>query len=69
MLQARAKNTILYDGILVILYLYCERIELGLPTFCFAIPVHFNTKNSKIDAAEAYETRIDIKSNSACCAS
>jgi len=32
-------------------------MKVGLPTFCFAIPGHLNTKNSKIDATEAYETR------------
>ena len=30
---------------------------LGIPTFCYAIPGHFNTKNCEIDATEAYETR------------
>jgi len=35
----------------------CCLLGLGLPTFCFAIPGHLNTKNSKIAATEAYETR------------
>jgi len=32
-----------------------DAVAIELPTFCFAIPGHLNTKNSKIDTTEAYQ--------------
>jgi len=37
--------------------LFTELRLLQATTFCFAILGHLNTKNSKIDATETYETR------------